>query len=143
MKNQTHQTPPTLHTHEEAVIYFISQMDIEMLYDILDDNRTYQDLPKWEFLAKLENVFEKFRAAGDTRLLIFSGRCNGCDCDNFKKGGYKFYGNHTKNHFNLIVELTDKEHVTDMFECFNFKTTFQPKFRAGSRFHIDDGLDLF
>lgn len=34
------------HTHAEAVIYFMANMDIEMLNMLLDKERTYQDFPK-------------------------------------------------------------------------------------------------
>lgn len=138
MKTETNQTLPTLHSHEEAILWFISRLDREMVSELLDDERTYQNFPKWEFINKLRNTFEQFTSQGDTRLLIFSGRCNGCDCDNFKKGGYVFYGNHTKNYFNLLIELDDNERITDMYECADFKTTFQPNFQIGCRIYIND-----
>lgn len=141
MKTETNQTLPTLYTHEEAVLWFISRLDWEMVNELLDDERTYQNFPKWEFIAKLRNAFGQFTSQGDTRLLIFSGSCNSCDCSNYKKKGYIFYGNHTKNHINLIIELDDNEHITDMYECEDFKTTFTPNFQPAHRIFIDETLN--
>jgi len=134
-------TPPTLQSHEEAVMYFISQMDIEMINTILDEDRTYQDFEKWFFISKLQKAFDKFSEGGDTRLLIFRGHCNHCDCPNKGKSGYFFYGDKTKNYFNLIFELDDNEHVTDLYECEDFKGTTKPKFEIGNRVYIDESLN--
>lgn len=143
MKRENNQTLPTLHTHEEAVLWFISRLDWEMVSDLLDEDRTYQDFPKWEFINKLRNVFEKFTSQGDTHLLIFPGRCNGYSCCNFKTGGYIFYGNRTKDYFNLIFELDDNQYVTDMYQCFKFKTTLEPKFASGRPIFINDFIEPF
>ena len=131
-------TPPKLQSHEEAVMYFISQMDIEMINTILDEDRTYQDFEKWYFISKLQKALDKFSEGGDTRLLIFRGHCNSCDCSNKGKSGYLFYGDKTKNYFNLIFELDDNEHVTDLYECEDFKGTTKPKFEICNRILIDD-----
>jgi hypothetical protein len=136
--------PPTLGSHEEAVLYFISQMDLEMVNDLLNDAYTYQTYSKAKFISLLEELFEQFRLAGDTYLLIFPGNCNYKVCDNFKTPGYLFLGNHSKNYFNLLVELYQNESVLDLYECTRFNPTFPPKLELGQRFLLDfipdDGL---
>ena len=129
--------PPTLQSHEEAVMYFISQMDLEMLNALLD-KKTYQDFPKWEFIMKLQRAFDEFAEAGETHLFIFPGRCNSCDCPNKGKSGYLFYSEKTKDYFNLIFELDDNRHVTDLYECSNFKESVKTDFEIGSRKWIDN-----
>lgn len=37
----------------EAVIYFIAHLDIEIVSSFLDDEKTYQDFPKYLFVSKL------------------------------------------------------------------------------------------
>lgn len=143
MKPENNQTPPTLHTHEDAVLWFISRLDWEMVSELLDEDRTYQNFPKWEFINKLRNAFEQFTAQGDTCLLVFPGRCDSCNCDNYKKSGYILYGNHTKNYIQLIVELDDNERISDLYECNSFKVSISTKFMPGKRIEIDELLPPF
>lgn len=55
----------SLHTQADAVIYFFQRLDIDMVSDILEDNRTYQDFEKLLFNHKLGNAFEEFVKAGN------------------------------------------------------------------------------
>ncbi len=141
MPINTPKHPPTLGSHEEAVLYFISKMDIEMVNDLLDNSYTYQNYTKAKFINLLEEAFERFRLAGDTYLLIFPGNCNYKVCDNFKTPGYLFLGNHSKNYFNLLVELDQNESILDLYECTRFNPTFAPKFELGQRFLLDSLSD--
>lgn len=59
-----------------TVIKYFSEMDVEMLSIILDDNRTYQDATKVDFLNKVENLFKKFKNSGDTFLTPHLGNLN-------------------------------------------------------------------
>lgn len=128
---------PTLGNHEEAILYFIAKMDIEMIDDLLDNDRLFQDLPKWQFINRLGNFFDRFRQADDTHLLIFPGNCSGKSCDNYKRSGYGFYGNESKNYFNLIVETNEENHILNLFECYVFHLTFKPRFPIGSCFYLE------
>lgn len=135
-------TPPTLHNHLEAVAYFISQMDIEMVDLLLDDNRTYQDIPKERFIEKLRTAFSKFQEEGDTILIAVPGKCKGSYCSNTGKSGVAFYGNKTKNYLRLVFEIDKKKHVSDIYECFGFKTKRKLQFDVGkSIFRKDDSDD--
>ncbi len=100
-----------------AVIYFISILDTEMIELILDDGPTYQNMKKSEFIQKLGNALQEFQKSGDTKLLITTGRCSGCnpaDC------GISFIGNRSNNYLDLIFH-TNKGRITDMFECAVFQ----------------------
>ncbi len=130
-------SPPTLNTHEEAVKYFISQMDIEMLNDILDNEKTYQDFSKEEFIARLGKSFNNLKDYKNTHLLIFPGYCDHCTCINKGKSGFIFYGNKSKHYLNLIFDVNDTGRVTDLHECNEFKETIKPKFKPRFRVYID------
>ena len=108
-----------LKTQAGAVIYFLQKIDIEMINEILDDNRTYQDFEKYIFIHKLGNALNEFIAAGDTFLNCYSGFCNAEIC-NFKCSGFSFIGNNSKNYLDLIIDIKDGV-VQDIYECSIFK----------------------
>ena len=49
-----------INTQEEAIKFFIEKLDIEMIDAFLDDCKTYQDMQKRIFIAKLNRVFFLF-----------------------------------------------------------------------------------
>ncbi|MFM6935174.1 MAG: hypothetical protein ACKOXP_06995 [Flavobacteriales bacterium] len=123
---------PPLRSLADAVRYFMQSMDIDMLYTLLDDQLTYQEFHRNEFLLKLERVMEDFKSNGDTFLNAIEGRCGDCYKD---KSGYLFVGNNSKRYMNLLFDL-EKGEIKDLFECSNFKTQF--KFRhLTQRIYID------
>ena len=113
-----HSSRPPIRTQADAVIYFIEQLDIEMLNDILDDHITYQDMPKQTFLQKLEVAFDEFKNAGNDTLIRHEGVCgkSGCvpGCS-----GYSFVGNISGHYFDLIIDIKEGE-VKDIYECMMF-----------------------
>ncbi|MBK9635391.1 MAG: hypothetical protein IPO64_13095 [Bacteroidetes bacterium] len=102
-------------SQKEAIIYFIAHLDIEMVSAFLDDNKTYQDFPKYLFISKLIDVFESFKKSGSSRLSIYKGACDtcnkGCEGATFidKFGSY----------FDLIFEM-ENEVVLDIYQCESF-----------------------
>ena len=111
---------PSFKTHSDVVRYFIQSMDIDMLYFILDNNLTYQDFARNEFILKLERVIETFKANGDTFLNAIEGRCGQCSKD---KTGFLFVGNNSKMYMNLLFDLSNGE-IKDMYECSSFRTNY-------------------
>ena len=109
----------SLHNQADAVIYFFQRLDIEMVSDILEDNRTYQDFEKSLFVHKLGNAFGEFIKAGDTFLQCHTGFCNSKLC-NYKCSGLSFTGNFSGNYLDMIIEIKDSI-VQDMYECSEFK----------------------
>ncbi len=105
-------------TQSDAVLYFIRKLDVGMVSDLLDDKRSYQDMPKFRFINKLEIAFDKFIDAGDTWLEHSEGCCDSTDC-NFKFSGYRFVGNTSRMYMDLIVEVKDGM-VLDIYECTRF-----------------------
>jgi len=109
-----------LKTHADAVLHFFKLMDIEMINDLLDNNRTYQEFPKDKFILKLDFAFEQFKTAGDTTLLLFAGSCGSQDCSNYKCTGFSFAGNQSGCFMNLIFDIQNGI-VCDIYECHFFK----------------------
>lgn len=107
-------------THLEALIYFIGRMDTEMVGSLLDDDRQYEDVPKYEFLHLLEKAFDTFKAEGDTQLKPFVGECTYCYPTN---PGRCFVGNKSRKFLPLVFEETDGQ-VTDLCECSRFEHHF-------------------
>jgi hypothetical protein len=105
-----------INNQEEAIKYFITQMDIEMIEAFLDAKKTYQDMQKDKFLSKLERVFQIFKESGDSALIPYQGRCNNCFKD---KIGFTFVGNYSFNYISIIVD-SEKGTINDMFECSDF-----------------------
>jgi len=90
-----------------------------MIGDLLDDDRTYQDMPKSQFLHLLDNAFMKLSEEENTGLTAHSGTCGNEECINAGKSGFCFTGNKTKHHINLIIEEENGK-VTDIYECNGF-----------------------
>ena len=105
-----------INNQEEAIRYFITQMDIEMIEAFLDETKTYQDMQKDKFLSKLERVFQIFNESGDSALIPYQGKCNNCYKD---KIGYTFVGDYSFNYISIIVDA-EKGTINDMFECSDF-----------------------
>ena len=108
-----------LKTQEEALIYFLELLDIDMIDTLLENNRTYQDMEKHEFIRKLGYVIDDFLQAGDTKLIRRTGICDAVKC-HFKCKGQTFTGNHSGMHIDLIIEKNEDGKVLDIYECIYF-----------------------
>lgn len=99
----------------EAVIYFMAHLDVEMVSSFLDDDKTYQDFPKYLFISKLIRAFEKFEKDGDKVLSLHKGFCGGCSrgCT-----GFTFLGKQGK-YMDLLFQMKGEE-IDDIYECSSF-----------------------
>jgi hypothetical protein len=105
-----------LATQAEAVLHFICDLDIDMVNELLDAERTYADLPKARFIEKLGVAFNKFIYAGDESLSLEAGFCSSLDCDNCGSLGYTFVGN-VSGHFLDLVVVEEDGKIIDIFDC--------------------------
>ncbi|MEY4570813.1 MAG: hypothetical protein RLZ10_6 [Bacteroidota bacterium] len=105
-----------LNTQAEAVLHFICRLDIDMVNELLDAERTYADLPKARFIEKLGVAFNKFIYAGDESLSLEAGFCSSLDCDNCGSLGYTFVGN-VSGHFLDLVVVEEDGKIIDIFDC--------------------------
>lgn len=105
-------------THSDAVIHFISKLDIEMIETLLDEKYTYQDLRKNVFIQKLGIAFDEFITAGETQLHVNNGFCSQFTCNN-QCSGYRFSSNASGLYFDMIIDI-DNGFVKDIYECSSF-----------------------
>lgn len=103
-------------THKEAVLDCFKNMDAEMLYLLLDNNRTYQDATKEVFVDKVNQVFEKLKSKGDTEILLEKGCCSCPDCTSKDVFGYCFIGNVSRSSLHLMFKK-DNESIIDIYRC--------------------------
>lgn len=120
-------------TKAQLVRRAIQEMNAEALYFLLDRERTYQDWKRNEFILKLEHVFRKFQADGDTYLNAVQGACGG-SCSK-GQNGFLFIGNNSSNYMNLLF-IEEELQLTDLYECSLFKTKFQD-LKLHKRYYID------
>ncbi len=100
----------------EAVLHFIEKLDIEMVDDLLDSERTYSDLEKPVFIHKLGNAFDILIEAGDSNLMRSKGVCTGKGCDNIGCSGYTFLGEKSGLFLDLVIIEKDGS-IEDIFDC--------------------------
>lgn len=121
--------------HLGCVLYHIQRFDIEMINDLLDDNLTYQNLSKSEFVKRLTDAFNFFKILGDTYLNREEGQCNSVLC-NYKKNGFSFTGDKSTFYINLVFEIESGK-IKDIYECTDFKCGNR-LFEKYKRVSIDD-----
>ena len=101
-----------------TILSYFASLDIASLRMHLKEY-SYQDTTKFIFLSKLDQVFIKFKKAGDTELLIYPCACAGKACDNCGVKGYRFVGNHSKNYIDLLFVIISDD-IRDIFYCSSF-----------------------
>ena len=109
-----------LETQAEAIIYFMQEMDINMIDLILDEKLTYQDFPKSKFIGLLDNAFNNLRNKGNTKLIANSGYCDSNVCPNQCNYGHSFMGNLSQHKLDIIFDVKNGK-VMDLYECYDFK----------------------
>lgn len=118
---------------EDALLFFIQTMDLEMIELVLEDGKTYQSLNKKDFMYRLSICFSFFKEKGDTNLNAIKGQCKKC---NKGLSGYLFIGNHSKNYLSLLFEIEEKK-IFDLGECLEFNTQFKHN-NLNKRVYLDE-----
>jgi len=131
-------------TYVHNILYYFTSMDITQLRLQLKDEYTYEDTTKEIFLNEIEAIFEAHHNSGDTELLIYPGVCNGKTCENCGKKGFRFVGNNSKNHMDLIFEI-EGDDIKDIYSCAEFKSDTEIKdlaTQASIYIHLDDRVSF-
>jgi hypothetical protein len=144
MKEELTTTIPEMLVHIEItdaqlVLKCIQEMNVSILYYLLDVERTYQDWKRNEFILKLDRVMAQFEADGDTYLNAIQGNCGG-SCSK-GQNGYLFIGNNSKNYMNLLF-VEEELQLTDLYECSLFRTRFD-NIELNTRYYIDNRMADF
>lgn len=121
---------------KEKIIQAIKNFDLESLKELLDDKKSYQDVPKQLFLEKLEMTFNRAKL-NECYLFddVFFGICGSCNkgCE-----GMTFLSN-TGYYLDLFIE-SDEQIIKDMYVC-NKLTNFTELNKTddlGFSFYKDD-----
>jgi hypothetical protein len=107
-------------TRKEAIIKYITEINIDMLDLLLDDNKTYMNVPKETFIKGLDNKFNSLKTQEIYEFSkVLKGYCGGCDnSDNSGCGGYVFI---TKdNQFLALIFEEENDEIKDISSCSNF-----------------------
>ncbi len=108
-------------TKKQAIIKYFTELNADMLNEILDHNQTFQEASKATFIQKLDKLFTTLKQNGDTHFTTTTGVCNEKEC-NFNCSGISFKSNKTGKALDLIFEETETDY-TDIYYCHKFKTT--------------------
>ncbi len=128
-------TDNQIQSHKEAVIYFISRLDLEMLDAVLDEQYNYNDYGKEELLYNLRIVFNDFEEGGDAFLEVHKNSCD-CSLKNESHNAVTFIGNSSKRFLDLIIQC-EKDKVVDVFECTSMKN-HDSSVQKGARMFLDE-----
>ena len=101
-------------TKKDAIIKYISEMNIDLLSLLLDDNRSYMDVPKETFLIKLDEIFQRLKNQDINEFSrVLKGHCGG-DCNN-GCGGFTFLTSDYQT-LDIIFEEENGE-IKDIYTC--------------------------
>lgn len=105
-----------------STLHYFSEMDIEMIDEILPSDIIYSGISKKNFIYALDTLFNEFKNSGDTHFIEFRG------IGTIGKRiypGYTFIGNNSKNYINIIIKFSKNSagelDLVDIFDCHTFK----------------------
>ncbi|WP_395052675.1 hypothetical protein [Flavobacterium sp.] len=98
------------------IIDGFQKMNLSMLEVTLDDDKTYQNESKIDFLKKIEKAFDKFKQNGNTELKAHKFVCEVSYEFSTTFQGYSFVGNNSKKTLILIFEETETN-VENIYDC--------------------------
>lgn len=101
-------------TRLQAIVYFMAKLDAEMIDDLLENDKTYQDFPKHVFMHKLMLAFEQFEEQQQNELKTYKGWCSGCSIG---CSGYTFLA---KNGMYMdVLFKTNGNEIEDIYQCYS------------------------
>ncbi|SEF77301.1 tetratricopeptide repeat protein [Flavobacterium urumqiense] len=121
------------------IIKAFSEMNISLLEELLNDNRTYQKATKTTFLKKMNIVFQQFKQEKDTALIPYVGSCGGETCKSYGCTGFSFIANYSNSFVDLVFDETEND-FKDIYCCCRIKTK-DVDVKKNRKFYFDIGLD--
>ena len=104
-------------TTKQTIIEAIKEMDISLLEVVLEDDRSYMDVPKDIFIAKLKDEFVKLKGEGFHKFhRVVEGRCGTCETS---CRGYSFITMDCQ-YMDMLFEEKDGQ-ITDLYTCSDFR----------------------
>lgn len=107
-------------TKKQLIIKAFEQLDAGMLDVLLNDDMSYQDVPKQTFVNKLKDYFEIAKSDEEIKqdFKAYEGRCEGCQKG---KTGYSFVNSQGECYMSLVFEENEDD-FSDIYKCGQFKT---------------------
>ena len=99
--------------NNERIINAFSTMNLLILVDLLDEDKTYEDVNKWRFIDMIDHKFKYLKSCGDTFLKKIPSQCMGCK---YGKTTITFQGNISKRKLSLMFEI-EAGTIIDIYEC--------------------------
>lgn len=111
-------------TKKEAIVKYITEMNSDMLYILLDESKSYMEVPKETFIAKLEEIFQTLKNKNINHFSkVVKGHCGG-SCNN-GCGGYSFLTIDNQS-LDLLFE-EENDNIKDIYRCTLFVNEEQIK----------------
>jgi len=122
-------------TVRENIIETIRQFDTKKLSQLLDENKTYADVPKKAFIEKLDSRLAILRKHYEDNAFkeVIEGQCNICVKGCF---GCTFLSD-SGNYIDMVFEGTEDE-VTDIYSCTDFSVNDKRKVHELFLHFMDD-----
>ncbi|MBO0340948.1 hypothetical protein [Flagellimonas profundi] len=77
-------------------------LDAAILDSLIEEDKYFDDLDKYRFLAFLSKQFDSAKAKGLNKMIVKTGRCHFCARGH---STYEFYGKDSKPEFAYVVEI--------------------------------------
>lgn len=108
-------------TKKQQIIKAFENLDADALSNLLDDEKTYQDVPKSLFVERYREYFDGLKedASVICDFKAYPGKCEGCSKG---KTGYSFV-NSEGTCFGEFVFVEDEEDFSDIYVCHDFNSS--------------------
>lgn len=105
-------------TQLEAFLFYMEKMDVEMIDLILDDDKTYEDVSKSDFISMLDMAISYIKVNGGEQLVAYAGFCDSNNCPNACKSAYSFVSKKTMQRIDLVTEVKAGK-ILDIYTCYD------------------------
>lgn len=111
------------------ILDFLSKMEVKGLNLVLEDDLTYYDVSKKDFLGRLNEFFDEFKSncPNQKKLKFYPGACCNSSCElHLGRTAFRFVSEEDGIYFDLRFILGKKEDgtefVKDIFTCYELVT---------------------
>ena len=107
-------------TKKEAIVKYISEMNLDMLSLVLENDNSFMNLYKEDFFNKLREIFIELNESNITKFSKVIPGISEEDSETRGIEGYKFITSNNKDLILLFEEFN--ENVIEIYNCSKFKT---------------------
>lgn len=127
---------------KSRIIKAFEELDSDMLDFLLNDNQSYQNVPKNIFMEEITRYFNNIKKnnGNKTDFKAYPGACDYCQKG---KKGYSFINSDDECYISLVFDESEND-FTDIYNCIGFNT-FDKKINnkwTGISFYEEDKVDF-